>query len=138
MSSCQLAPFSSLFLSTPFLSSPSSIISKKENWNVLWTTNFLHELQSSWFLLSFLYNIEMRQQKSIQACKILSFHKPKLHGFYDVRNRQGQVYCFLLDKKLNMNSIHVELRWVSKFGTPFGPLCFFFFFFWCHLFYPVP
>lgn len=66
------------------------------------------------------------QQKSIQACKILSFLKPKLHGFYDVRNRQWQVYCFWLDKKLSMNSIHVELKWVSEFGTPFGPLCFFF------------
>jgi hypothetical protein len=55
----------------------------------------------------------------------LSFRKPKLHGFYDVRNRQQQVYCFRLDKKLNMNLIHVELKWVSKFGTPFGPLCFF-------------
>jgi hypothetical protein len=68
----------------------------------------------------------MRQQKSIQACKILSFLKPKLHGFNDVRNRRWQVYCFWLDKKLSMNSIHVELKWVSEFGTPFGPLCFFF------------
>jgi hypothetical protein len=125
MSSCKLAPFSSLFLSTPFLSSFSSITLKK-NWNVLWTTNFLHELQSCWFLPSFLYNIEMHKQKSIQACKILSFLKPKLHGFNDVRNRQWQVYCFWLDKKLSMNSIHVELKWVSEFGTPFGPLCFFF------------
>ncbi len=123
MSSCKLAPFSSLFLSTPFLSSPSSITLKKN-------TGVFYELQtsfkSSWFLLSFLYNIEMRQQKSIQACKILSFLKPKLHGFNDVRNRRWQVYCFWLDKKLSMNSIHVELKWVSEFGTPFGPLCFFF------------
>lgn len=127
MSSCKLAPVSSLFLSTPFLSSPSSITLKKKLECFMNYTNFLHELQSCWFLLSFLYNIEMRQQKSIQACKILSFLKPKLHGFYDhVRNRQWQVYCFLVrqETQYELDSCWIEMGfWV---WNPIWPPLFFF------------